>query len=105
MTTYLRSETIRDAVNRLVVSRAQRGFTDFLILKRALQRAGSANVSFSMKDENFTGAIQELAGVVGREGTAKRSGNGLPPFFKVFGIAQPVSEKILTNGPADTLSG
>ena len=105
MTTYLRSETIRDAVNRLVVSRAQRGFTDFLILKRALKRAGSANVPFSMKDENFTGAIRELAGVVGREGTAKRSGNGLPPFFKVFGIAQPVSEKILTNGPADTLSG
>ncbi|MCX6907000.1 MAG: hypothetical protein NTY01_03040 [Verrucomicrobia bacterium] len=105
MAAFLRSETIQQSVTRLVASKAQRGFTDFLVLKRALTRAGQASVPFSMKDPHFTGAIQELVGTRQNQGTSSRDKDRLPPFFKVFGTAQPVSKKMLTNGPADTLSG
>lgn len=63
MATYLKPELLSGAVSRLASSRAQRGFIDFLILKRALRLAGSATVPFSMKDEHF---IVEVAGEDGK---------------------------------------
>jgi hypothetical protein len=105
MATFLRPEVIREAVGRLVASRAQRGFIDFLVLKRALKRAAADTVSFSLRDPHFTGAIVELAASMPTSADPTAEVAGLPLFFKVFGIAQPVSRKILTNGPADTLSG
>ena len=105
MSQYLRPECIRDAVSRLVASRARAGFTDFLILKRALARANQDTVPFSSKDPEFTGAIQDLAATDRRSGASK----GLPaPFVKVFGTAEArkyVGPKMLTNGTADTLAG
>jgi len=105
MLIFLRAEIIREAVNRLVASKAQRGFTDFLILKRALVRAGGANVPFSMKDPNFTGAIHEVASSFPQSPAETSQAETEAPFFKVFGIAQAVSRKMVTNGSADTLSG
>ncbi len=105
MPLFLRAQTILDAVNRLVSSRAQRGFTDFLILKRALKRAGNDTIPFSMKDPDFTGAIHEVAGTQVGQNITNSQTDTSAPFFKVFGIAQSVSRKMLTNGSADTLSG
>jgi hypothetical protein len=107
MSKFIRPEIIRDAISRLVESRAKSGMTDFLILKRALARSASDTVPFSMNDQDFTAAIYDLAG------TAKNDSSDagiLPgPFIKVFGTADVekkyVSRKMLTNGPADTLSG
>jgi energy-coupling factor transporter ATP-binding protein EcfA2 len=105
MPLFLKPEIIRDAVKRLVESRAQRGFTDFLILKRALKRAGQDTVPFSMRDPSFTGAIREVAATKLGNSSADALDDIPSPFFKVFGIAQGVSRKMLTNGSADTLSG
>jgi energy-coupling factor transporter ATP-binding protein EcfA2 len=105
MAKFLRSNIIHAAANRLAASKTRSGFVDFLVLKRALKRIGGDTVPFSAKDEHFTGAIHELAGVGALEGVGKVPGCDLPPFFKVFGTSQQVSEKMVTNGSADTLSG
>ena len=105
MATFLRPNIIQAAANRLVASRARSGFVDFLVLKRALKNCGSDTVPFSSKDANFTGAIHELAGIAGLGNATAIIKNDLPQFFKVFGTAQQVSEKMVTNGSADTLSG
>lgn len=105
MPLYLPAQVISSAVNRLVASKAQRGFTDFLILKRALKRANSETVPFSMKESNFTGAIHDVAGTQNAASGIDPAADNCDPFFKVFGIAQGVSRKMLTNGSADTLSG
>lgn len=80
---------------------------DFLVLKRALVRAGAKEVPFSSTDANFTGAMSNLAATypVGIVHTAPAQ---FSPFVKVFGTAgaeKYVTKKWLTNGPADTLSG
>lgn len=105
MPKYLPAPAIASAVARLVTSRAQRGFTDFLILKHALSSKQEDTVPFSMRDPNFTNAIWQIAGV--DQSLSGTSSSNLPeaPFFKVFGTAQGVSKKMLTNGSADTLSG
>ena len=109
MSQFLRPEVIQNAINRLVESRAKSGFTDFLILKRALARSGSDSVPFSMNDDNFTGAINELAATVPSAAGFSAPVNVPGPFIKIFGTADAekkyVSRKMLTNGPADTLSG
>ena len=105
MPLYLPVQVISSAINRLIESKAQRGFTDFLILKRALKRANSDTVPFSMKDSNFTGAIHDVAGTKIDQTGIDTASDSCDPFFKVFGIAQGVSRKMLTNGSADTLSG
>jgi hypothetical protein len=105
MSLFLNASIINDAVKRLVDSRAQRGFTDFIILKRALKRTGKDIVQFSMKDQDFTDAIRDVAGIQSKKASVGSQSNDYQPFFKVFGIAQGVSMKMLTNGPADTLSG
>jgi hypothetical protein len=105
MPSYLRPEVVREAAARLMSSRAQRGFLDFLVLKRALALSAANTVPFSKNDPNFTRAIRELAGLAQDATVAPDDPMALSAFFKVFGIAQPVSAKMITNGSADTLSG
>lgn len=107
MAKYLSSETVSAATERLIDSRAKSGLVDYLVLKRALARAGANDVPFSSTDGKFTGAMNDLAATyplgIGNPAPAKFS-----PFVKVFGTAgaeKYVTKKWLTNGPADTLSG
>jgi hypothetical protein len=86
-------------------SKARSGFTDFLILKRALVRADSDTVPFSSTDPHFTGAIRELAATVPTDAGIAEPPVLPGPFIKVFGTAEYVSRKMVTNGSADTLSG
>lgn len=80
---------------------------DFLVLKRALVRAGAKEVPFSSTDANFTGAMSNLAATY-PAGIVHAAPAKFSPFVKVFGTAgaeKYVTRKWLTNGPADTLSG
>ena len=61
MARFLTSETIRAAAQRLIDSRAKSGLVDYLVLKRALARAGANEIPFSSTDANFTGAMSDLA--------------------------------------------
>ena len=95
------------AIQRLVLSKARSGFVDFLVLKRALVRAGTVEISFSSRDPDFTGAMRDLAATFPAAEQHSMPA-GFEPFVKVFGTANAekyVSRKWTTNGPADTLSG
>lgn len=107
MAIYLSAEIIKASVQRLVDSRAKSGFVDFLVLKRALKRTGTNNIPFSSTDENFTGAMGDLAATYPASATLTAPAR-FKPFVKVFGTAgadKYVTKKWQTNGPADTLSG
>lgn len=107
MAQYLAAEVIKQAVDRLSTSRARDGMVHFLLLKRALVRAKAQDVAFSSNDENFTGAMRDLAASL-PAGTEKHSSLRISPFVKVFGTAgadKYVSARWTTNGPADALSG
>jgi energy-coupling factor transporter ATP-binding protein EcfA2 len=107
MAQYLASEVIKQAAERLSASRARDGMVHFLLLKRALVRAKAEDVAFSSNDENFTGAMRDLAASL-PPGTEKHADLGISPFVKVFGTAgadKYVSARWTTNGPADALSG
>lgn len=107
MAKFLSSETIRAATQRLVASRAKSGLVDFLVLKRALVRAGADEIPFSSTDANFIGAMGDLAATY-PAGIAHATPAKFKPFVKVFGTAgaeKYVTKKWQTNGPADTLSG
>lgn len=101
---YLSAQVIEHAIERLAASRALSGFTDFLVLKRALVRSSGSSVAFSMKDSSFTKAMDDLAGTCpgGVDGVQLRD---VRPYVKVFGTLDYVSIKYKTNGAADTLSG
>ena len=85
-------------------SRALSGFVDFLVLKRALTRVGEDSVAFSMRDVNFTGAMDELAGTY-PAGVAAIAPADIRPFVKIFGTADYLTHKYSSNGAADTLAG
>ena len=107
MAQYLRRESIKAAAQRLIDSRARDGLVHFLLFKRALVRAGTHDVAFSSNDDNFTGAMRDLAGTY-PTGTHLVAPAGFRPFVKVFGTAgaeKYVSARWTTNGPADALSG
>jgi hypothetical protein len=107
MAKYLSSLILNGAVSRLVEAKTKSGFVDFLVLKRALKRAGKNDVSFSSVDPNFTGAMVDLAGTVPIP-ESRNGGSKIPPFVKVFGTAETgkyIGKKFTTNGPAVTLAG
>jgi len=104
MPKYLSATTISAAVQRLIDSRALGGFVDFLVLKRALVKTGSDAIELSMKNSNFTGAMNELAATRPHT-TAGTTTAEVPPFVKVFGKADYLSAKYPSNGAADTLAG
>lgn len=107
MAQYLRPESIKAAAQRLIDSRARDGLVHFLLFKRALVRAGAHDVAFSSNDDNFTGAMRDLAGTY-PTGTRLVAPAGFSPFVKIFGTAgaqKYVSARWITNGPADALSG
>ncbi len=93
------------------MSKARSGFVDFLVLKRALQRAlqraEQGEISFSSRDSDFTGAMKDLAATF-PQSEQYESPVHFKPFVKVFGTAgavKYVTRKWTTNGPADTLAG
>ena len=107
MATYLTPETIKASVQRFIDSRAKSGLVDFLVLKRALSRAGTNEIPFSSTDASLTGAMVDLAATY-PPGIGFSQPANFSPFVKVFGTAgaeKYVTRKWLTNGPADTLSG
>jgi len=104
MSRYLSSQAISAASQRLIASRALSGFVDFLVLKRALVKSSSDSIELSMKNENFTGAINELAGTY-PPGMAIALPAKARPFIKVFGTADYLTAKYLSNGASVTLAG
>src|SRR5688572_4661888 len=107
MPMFLTSDVIRASAQRLIGSCAKTGLVDFLVLKRALIRAGVPEVPFSSTDSSFTGAMGDLAARF-PAGVTREPARNVKPFVKVFGTAgaeKYVTKKWFTNGPADTLSG
>lgn len=107
MPKFIKSEIIQKAVGNLADSSARSGFVDFLVFKRSLNRAQGIEIPFSSTDQNFTGAMKDLAASFPlMPGLEIR--DGVKPFVKIFGTGQTekyVSHKWISNGPADTLSG
>ena len=104
MARFLTAHTIKAAAERLIASRALSGFADFLVLKRALTRAGGDSIAFSMRDADFTGAMSEVAGTY-PAGVGTTPPANIRPFVKVFGTAAYLTRKYPSNGAADTLAG
>ncbi len=107
MPRFLSPQTIFDSSQRLILSKARSGFVDFLVLKRALQRAEQSEISFSSRDPDFTGAMKDLAATFPQSEQHEIPAT-FKPFVKVFGTAGAVkymTRKWTTNGPADTLAG
>lgn len=78
---YLGAMTIRRAVERLGASRADRGFVDFLIIKRGMSRSRSETLAMGLRSEHLVAATSELMACDPPDRPSQR----LNPFINVFG--------------------
>ena len=111
MPSYLSSSTVKDAVDRLGLSRAQSVLADYLIFKRAivLSNAGATSkdshltsVVTGTRAKNYVDAIDQLTRVESSE-------HSFRPYFSPFGARRDKgrgfkSKKFPSNGPSDTVS-
>jgi len=110
MPSYLASQTLRNAIDRLGDSIAQPRVADYLVFKRALMNtrrtAPKADaVETGMENKPFQEAITEFAACA--PGSTTWTGS---PFFSPFGSKRDgqqgfKSPKYPSNGPSDTIGG
>ena len=104
MAVFVSAERLRGAVERLASSRATQRLVDFLILKRAMRRGDADSVRLSMKDDVFTGSIDDLM----RCAPPDRQDWQGQPLINVFGTGRHGdkgyrSQKYYSNGTAVTV--
>ena len=78
---YLAASIIQRAVKRLGDSRADRGFVDFLLVKRGMSRSHSDTLAMGLRSEHLVAATHELMACDPPGSTSTR----MNPFINVFG--------------------